>query len=247
MSRPVTPCVVRLLALAILLGAAACSRSDSAAAQGTPQPDTKASPAAAEAPVPAALSSEDRSAQPRIVFLGDSLTAGLGIGREQAVPALIQQKVREEGYAYEVINAGNSGDTSDGGLSRLDWSLSGDVAVLVVELGANDGLRGLPPERTRRNLESIITTAKQRGITVLLTGMEAPPNYGPAYTAEFRKTFPDVAASQHVALMPFFLEGVAGISSLNQADGVHPTPEGARIVADNVWRYLKPLLKKTQS
>ena len=184
---------------------------------------------------------------PRIVFLGDSLTAGLGIGKEQAVPALIQEQLQREGYAYEAVNAGNSGDTSDGGLSRLDWSLSGDVAVIVLELGANDGLRGIPPSRTRENLESIIATAKQRGISVLLTGMEAPPNYGPAYTDDFRKTFRDVAASEHVAFMPFFLEGVAGIPSLNQADGVHPTPEGARIVADNVWRYLRPLLKKTQS
>ena len=187
------------------------------------------------------------SALPRIVFLGDSLTAGLGIGKEQAVPALIQERLRREGYAYDVVNAGNSGDTSDGGLSRLDWSLTGNVAILVVELGANDGLRGLPPARTGQNLETIVDTAKQRGIRVLLTGMEAPPNYGPAYTDEFRKTFRDVAATKHVAFMPFFLQDVAGIPRLNQPDGVHPTPEGARIVADNVWRYLKPLLEKSES
>jgi len=187
------------------------------------------------------------AALPRIVFLGDSLTAGLGIGRDQAVPALIQERLQREGYQYEVVNAGNSGDTSDGGLSRLDWSLTGNVAILVVELGANDGLRGIPPARTRRNLESIVDTATQRGITVLLTGMEAPPNYGAAYTDEFRKTFRDVATANHVAFMPFFLEDVAGIPRLNQPDGVHPTPEGARIVADNVWRYLKPLMTKSQS
>jgi acyl-CoA thioesterase-1 len=184
---------------------------------------------------------------PRIVFLGDSLTAGLGIRKEQAVPAVIQARLQREGYSYEVVNAGNSGDTSDGGLTRLDWSLGGNVAILVVELGANDGLRGLPPSRTRQNLESIVEAAKQRGIAVLLTGMEAPPNYGPAYTAEFRQTFRDVATHQNVAFMPFFLEDVAGVPRLNQSDGIHPTPEGARIVADNLWRYLKPLLKKSES
>jgi len=245
MSRPVTPHLVRLLPaipIVALLATIACDRPD---AQARPEPGG-ASAVRSEAPardtaptVPAATR--------RIVFLGDSLTAGLGIGKEQAVPALIQQRLEREGYPYEAVNAGNSGDTSDGGLARLDWSLFGDVAVLVIELGANDGLRGLPPARTRQNLESIVRTAKQRGITVLLTGMEAPPNYGPDYTADFRKTFRDVATDEHVAFMPFFLEGVAGVRSLNQADGVHPTPEGARIVADNVWRYLRPLLKKTES
>jgi acyl-CoA thioesterase-1 len=181
------------------------------------------------------------------VFLGDSLTAGLGIGKEQAVPAVIQQRLRREGYAYDVINAGNSGDTSDGGLTRLDWSLAANVRILVIELGANDGLRGISPERTRRNLETVVETAKRRGIKVLLTGMEAPPNYGPAYTAQFRATFRDVAAKEQVAFMPFFLEGVAGDPRLNQADGIHPTPEGARIIADNLWHYLQPLLEKTQS
>jgi len=184
---------------------------------------------------------------PRIVFLGDSLTAGLGIAKEQAVPAVIQERLRREGYRYEVVNAGNSGDTSDGGLTRLDWSLGGNVAILVVELGANDGLRGLPPSRTRQNLETIVETARRRDIAVLLTGMEAPPNYGPAYTTEFRQTFRDVASHEQVAFMPFFLEDVAGVPRLNQADGIHPTPEGARIVADNLWRYLKPLLKKSES
>lgn len=211
---------------------------------------TESASASVAAPAPSGDSGkadEAHASLPRIVFLGDSLTAGLGIGKEQAVPALIEQRLRREGYTYDVVNAGNSGDTSDGGLTRLDWSLQGDVAVLVVELGANDGLRGISPDHTRQNLEAIIATARQRGITVLLTGMEAPPNYGPAYTAEFRKTFRQVAEHERVAFMPFYLEGVAGIPSLNQADGVHPTPEGARIVADNLWRYLEPLLKKTKT
>jgi acyl-CoA thioesterase-1 len=229
-------------AVAIALLALGCDRAGSARPE--PASTTVAAPARAE---PSATSDDARASLPRIVFLGDSLTAGLGIGKDQAVPALIGQRLRREGYAYDVVNAGNSGDTSDGGLTRLDWSLQGDVAVLVVELGANDGLRGIPPDHTRQNLESIIETARQRGITVLLTGMEAPPNYGPAYTAEFRKTFRQVAEHERVAFMPFFLEGVAGIRSLNQADGVHPTPEGARIIADNLWRYLQPLLKKTKT
>jgi acyl-CoA thioesterase-1 len=186
-------------------------------------------------------------ALPRIVFLGDSLTAGYGIEKSQAVPAVIQQRLTAEGYQYEVVNAGVSGDTSDGGVTRLDWSLDGDVQVLVIELGANDGLRGVPPARTRKNLEHIIDTAKARHITVLLTGMEAPPNYGEAYTSEFRQVFRDVAREQKVAFMPFYLEGIAGIRRLNLPDGVHPTPEGARIVATNLWRYLEPLLRKPQT
>jgi acyl-CoA thioesterase-1 len=234
--------LARVLPVLAVLSAVACERAE------TPQRQDSAAAESRQAGAHARdVASAPPAALPRIVFLGDSLTAGLGIGRDQAVPALIQQRLRREGYAYDVVNAGNSGDTSDGGLTRLDWSLSGEVAVLVIELGANDGLRGIAPERTRANLESIVTTAKRRGITVLLTGMEAPPNYGPAYTAEFRETFRQVAAKEHVALMPFFLEGVAGIASLNQPDGVHPTPEGARIVADNLWRYLEPLLMKTQS
>ena len=234
---------VRWLPLLAFLAAAACDRTQPVHETREASVPDRSSAGGADS-TPAVTSSP---ALPRIVFLGDSLTAGLGIGKERAVPALIQERLQREGYEYDVVNAGNSGDTSDGGLTRLDWSLTGNVAILVIELGANDGLRGISPARTRQNLESIVDTAKQRGITVLLTGMEAPPNYGPAYTDEFRKTFRDVAAAKHVAFMPFFLQDVAGIPRLNQPDGVHPTPEGARIVADNVWRYLKPLLKKSES
>jgi acyl-CoA thioesterase-1 len=234
--------LVRLLSALVLITAAGCAREDSPAARDAPT--TSVPPVASNTGADPAAAS---TALPRIVFLGDSLTAGLGIGKEQAVPAVIQQRLRREGYAYDVINAGNSGDTSDGGLTRLDWSLAANVRILVIELGANDGLRGISPERTRRNLETVVETAKRRGIKVLLTGMEAPPNYGPAYTAQFRATFRDVAAKEQVAFMPFFLEGVAGDPRLNQADGIHPTPEGARIIADNLWHYLQPLLEKTQS
>jgi acyl-CoA thioesterase-1 len=180
----------------------------------------------------------------RIVFLGDSLTAGLGLPREQAVPALIQERLLAEGFRYDVVNAGVSGDTSAGGLSRLDWSIEGDVAVLVLELGANDGLRGLPVVQLKSNLNEIITRARQRGITVVLTGMEAPPNYGAAYTAEFRQVFLDLAEAHDVVFVPFFLEGVAGIASLNNADGIHPNAEGAKIIAQHLWGVLEPLLEK---
>ena len=186
---------------------------------------------------------ERLAAPPRIVFLGDSLTAGLGLPREQAVPSLIQGRLDAEGLRYEVVNAGVSGDTSAGGLSRLDWSLEGDVAILVVELGANDGLRGLPVSQMKRNLSEIVTRAKQRGIAVILTGMEAPPNYGPAYTAEFRQVFRDVAGEHDVAFVPFYLEGVAGMPSLNNSDGIHPNATGARVVAKTLWRALEPVLE----
>lgn len=182
---------------------------------------------------------------PRIVFLGDSLTAGHGLAREHSVPSLIQARLDAAGYRYEVINAGVSGDTSAGGLSRLDWSLDGDVDVLVVELGANDGLRGLPVSGMKNNLTEIITRAKQRNITVILTGMEAPPNYGAVYTTEFRQVFRDLAREHDVAFVPFFLEGVAGIQSLNNSDGLHPNPAGARIIEQTIWRTLEPVLEKS--
>jgi len=182
--------------------------------------------------------------RPRIVFLGDSLTAGYGLARHESVPSLIQARLDGSGYRYEVVNAGVSGDTSAGGLSRLDWSLAGDVQVLVVELGANDGLRGLPVAAMKNNLDQIIRRAKQRGIRVLLTGMEAPPNYGAVYTREFRQAFQDLAQTHKVPFIPFFLQGVAGNPSLNIADGIHPNPAGARIVEGTIWRALQPLLAK---
>jgi acyl-CoA thioesterase-1 len=181
------------------------------------------------------------------VFLGDSLTAGLGLQPAESIPSLIQARLNEEGYRYEVINAGVSGDTSAGGLRRLDWSLQGPVELLVLELGANDGLRGLPVSQMKANLEEIITTARRRDVTVLLTGMEAPPNYGAAYTSEFREVFRELAREQHVPFVPFFLEGVAGNAALNQRDGIHPNAEGARILERNLWAAIEPLLEKQDS
>jgi acyl-CoA thioesterase I len=175
--------------------------------------------------------------------LGDSLTAGLGLSPVDAYPTGLQERINEEGLKYTVVNAGVSGDTSAGGLARLDWALDGDVRVLIVALGGNDGLRGLPTEQLAKNLSTIIERAQDRGITVVLAGMEAPPNYGRDYTVSFHKVFPGLAKKYRVALVPFLLEGVGGVASLNQADGIHPTREGARLVADNVWSVLKPVLE----
>ncbi len=181
--------------------------------------------------------------RPRVVFLGDSITAGLGLTPEQAYPTLIQQKVDAESLVYHVVNAGVSGDTSAGGLSRLEWALDGDVKVMVVALGGNDGLRGLPPEELQKNLAAIIERAQARKIAVVLAGMEAPPNFGQTYTVSFRRVYADLAKQYGIPLLPFLLQGVAGSEGLNQRDGIHPTAEGARTVADNVWTVLRPTLK----
>lgn len=177
-----------------------------------------------------------------MVILGDSLTAGLGLPADEAYPAILQRKIDAEHLNYEVVNAGVSGDTTAGGLRRLDWVLSGDVRVLVVALGANDGLRGLPPREMKENLSRIIASAKGRGVAVVLAGMEAPPNVGPEYTSAFRNVYRDLARQHGIVLVPFLLQGVAGQASLNQADGIHPNEEGARRVAEVVWSRLRPLL-----
>jgi acyl-CoA thioesterase-1 len=194
---------------------------------------------AARDPLPAVA---DVSA-PRVVILGDSLTAGLGLSMKDAYPTVLQDRINDDGLKYTVVNAGVSGDTSAGGLSRLDWALDGDVRVLIVALGGNDGLRGLPIAELTRNLSAVIERAQARGITVVLAGMEAPPNYGFEYTTGFHKVYPALAGKYHVALVPFLLEGVGGISALNQPDGIHPTAQGARMVADTVWTALKPALE----
>jgi acyl-CoA thioesterase-1 len=176
------------------------------------------------------------------VVLGDSLTAGLGLLETQSFPHLLQQKIDEEGYEFEVENAGVSGDTSAGGLRRLDWALQGQVRVLIVALGANDGLRGLSAADMKRNLSEIIDRAQERGIVVILAGMEAPPNYGQEYATAFRQAYREVALKHQVVFIPFLLDKVAGQSPLNQSDGIHPNAEGARIIAATVWSVLKPLL-----
>lgn len=176
------------------------------------------------------------------MILGDSLTAGLGLPADEAFPAILQRKIDQLHLNYEVVNAGVSGDTTAGGLRRLDWVLTGETRVLIVALGANDGLRGLPVEEIQGNLSAIISAARARRVTVLLAGMEAPPNFGSEYTTAFRRVYREVAREQGVPLIPFLLQGVAGESSLNQADGIHPNAEGARRVAEVVWPSLQPLL-----
>lgn len=174
--------------------------------------------------------------------MGDSLTAGLGLLADEAYPALLQRRLDEQGVACEVVNAGVSGDTTAGGLRRLDWALDGDVRILIVALGGNDGLRGLPVDELKKNLSEIIARAQRRHIAVLLAGIEAPPNFGDAYTTAFQQTFEELARHYKVAFVPFLLAGVAGVPPLNQRDGIHPTAEGARILANTIWSALEPML-----
>jgi len=187
------------------------------------------------------------SAAPRtVLFIGTSLTAGLGLAPEDAYPSLIERKIDSAGLGFRVVNAGVSGETSAGLLRRLDWLLRAPASVVVVETGANDGLRGFAVDSVRANIRAIVTRvrAAQPDARILLVQMEALPNFGPRYTAEFREVFPEVARETGVTLAPFLLEGVAGEARLNQADGIHPNEEGERIVAENVWRALRPVLEE---
>jgi acyl-CoA thioesterase-1 len=179
-----------------------------------------------------------------LVVLGDSLTAGLGVARDEAYPALLEARLRREGFAYRVVNAGVSGDTTAGGRRRLDWVLRAQPDLVVVALGANDGLRALPLDALRDNLTAIVTRLRAAGTRVLLAGMRLPPNYGVEYANAFAQAFAEVARATSVPLLPFLLEGVAGDPALNQADGLHPNPAGHRIMADTVWRAVRPYLQK---
>lgn len=183
-----------------------------------------------------------------ILFFGDSLTAGYGLDPAQAFPAVIQEKIHARGWNFRAINAGLSGETTAGGLRRIDWVLQRPIAVLVLALGANDALRGLPVEAAQHNLQAIIERTKKKypGVQVVLAGMQAPPNLGLDYTSRFRAMFPDLAAVHGAALVPFLLDGVGGIPALNLPDGLHPTPAGHQIVADNVWKVLEPVLQTLQ-
>ena len=181
-----------------------------------------------------------------ILFLGDSITAGYGLDTTQAFPALIQEKIETRGWPVRVVNAGQSGDTSSGGLSRIDWLLRSPVDILVLELGANDALRGVPPEVTQKNLQAIIdrVRAKYPQVKVVIAGMMVPPNMGREFSRRFNGIFPELAKRNGATLIPFVLEGVGGVRELNLADGIHPTAKGHQIVAVNVWKVLEPLLTK---
>ena len=205
-----------------------------AACREQPRPISPATP-----PTPASPS----ESVPKIVAFGDSLTAGLGLSPPESYPALLQKRLDAEGLRYEVVNAGVSGDTTAGGLRRVDWALEGDVRVVILELGANDILPGQSIEEMKKNLERIIERIKARGVGVLLAGMEAPTNSGREYGKAVHDAFESLAREQRVAFMPFFLEGVAGVPSLNQGDGIHPNAEGTRLVAETVYGSLRPVIQ----
>lgn len=225
-----------LIAVLCLVVLAACGSRESDARGDRPVPG----PAQPELPV--VVDTDD--ARPRLVILGDSLTAGLGLSVKDAYPTVLQQKLDAAGIGLRIVNAGISGDTSAGGLSRVDLALEGDVRVLLVALGGNDGLRALPVEALRGNLAAIIERGLARGVTVVLAGMEAPPNFGRDYVTAFRQVYTTLATQYGVTLIPFLLDGVAGVERLNQDDGIHPTAEGARMVADHVWPTLEPIARE---
>jgi len=193
---------------------------------------------------PAATGGAAQDAEPVIVALGDSLTAGHGVEAHEAYPARLEALLRREGYRYRVVNAGVSGDTTAGGLRRVEWVLRAHPDVAIVALGANDGLRGLSVAAMRENLERIVRRLQEAGARVLLAGMRLPPNYGAEYTREFAAAFPAVARGTGASLMPFLLDGVAARPALNQADGIHPNAAGHQAMAERLWPYLKPLLRK---
>lgn len=189
---------------------------------------------------------ETKSESKVILFFGNSLTAGMGLDPNEAFPALIQEKVDSLQLAYKVVNAGLSGETTASGKNRLDWVLNAEIAVFVLELGANDGLRGIPLEETRSNLQEIIHMVQQKSpmTTIILAGMQIPPNMGQDYTAEFKNIFPDLAKKNNIGLIPFLLEDVAGNPELNQPDGIHPTAEGQKIIANNIWPIIATAIKQ---
>ena len=196
---------------------------------------------------PGGASPSTPDTRPRIVAFGDSLTAGLGVPAEESYPAQLQRSLDALGYSYRVVNAGVSGDTTAGGLRRVPSILTNKPDVVILELGANDGLRGLSVDQTRHNLREIIQRLQEAGVGVVLAGMKLPPNYGQDYLARFEGIYPSLAKEYRLPLIPFFLEGVGGSSSLNQADGIHPTAKGYALVVEQVLKILGPLLKLPES
>ncbi|MEM8486422.1 MAG: arylesterase [Bacteroidota bacterium] len=241
---------VRILAFIFLLvtSISACQQSEA--------PVTGSAAEAADVTPPANPTASDASDTPEnvsttksILIFGDSITAGYGLSTEEAFPALIQEKLDARGWAFTVINGGLSGDTSAGGLRRIKWMLRTPVDVFVLELGGNDGLRGTPPEATRQNLQAIINEVKAANseTKIILAGMQIPPNLGQEYTEAFKDVFPDIAEANDAVLIPFLLDRVGGIPELNLPDGIHPTAEGHKLVAENVWEILEPLLMEMVS
>ena len=202
-----------------------------------PEPSSKRT----KSPITEEEESESSPATKKILFFGNSLTAGYGVEKEQAFPALIQQRLDSVGLQYSVINAGLSGETTASGVNRIEWVLREPISIMILELGGNDGLRGINPAETSKNLQQIIDLAKGKypDLKIIVAGMEAPPNMGQAYISSFRKVFKELAKTNELPLIPFLLEGVGGVPGLNLADGIHPNPEGHKIVAENVWVVLE--------
>jgi len=211
---------------------------------GSDRPSTQSDADAPETTTPTPTTAESHSStKPRVVFLGDSLTAGYGVERDEAYPALVATMLANEGLAINAVNAGQSGDTTAGGLRRLDWLLKQKPDIVIVGLGGNDGLRGVDLRDSENNLRQIITKSRASGAQVLLLGMMIPPNYGPDYTKQFQQIYPKLAQEQNVPLVPFLLENVGGEAKYNQRDGIHPTPQGHQIVAQNVAPHLRELVR----
>jgi acyl-CoA thioesterase I len=224
------------LSLALLFTFSGCEQGSTTERIETKQEVRTQSPTAAERP------KAERTKT--IVFFGNSLTAGYGLEPDQAFPALIQQRIDSLGLPYKAVNAGLSGETSAGGKSRIDWLLKQPIDVFVLELGANDGLRGIDPASTYENLGTIIDKVREQNpdVQIILAGMQMPPSMGQRYTKEFEQVFTRLAQDKDVVLIPFLLEGVAGDQALNQRDGIHPTIEGQKILATNVWSVMEPIL-----
>ncbi len=232
----------------VLAGWLSCDQSPSSTSHSEPSAlsasQSSVEQPALHEPLPATgLSSDNR---PRIVAFGDSLTAGLGISPAQSYPMQLQKRLDALGYPYEVLNAGVSGETTAGGVRRVSWILAGKPDMVILELGGNDGLRGLSLSETRSHLDAIIRRFKEAHVPVLLVGMKLPPNYGEEYTARFEAMYQELATTHALPLIPFLLEGVAGEKTLNQSDGIHPTGEGYRIVVNNVLEGLLPILNEKQ-
>lgn len=231
----------------VLSGLSGCDQSNTSTVPSSSDGLVSATPPSAEHTPPResipATPTPPPDDRPRIIAFGDSLTAGLGVTPEQSYPTQLQKQLDALGYRYQVLNAGVSGDTSAGGLRRVSWVLAGKPRVVILELGGNDGLRGLGLPETRSHLDAIIRQLKDAHVRVILAGMKLPPNYGEEYTARFEAIYRDLARLHGLPLIPFLLEGVGGEKALNQADGIHPTGEGYRIVVENVLRSLLPVLK----
>lgn len=224
----------RQVVAALALLAASCGGGTDSGRDGAATTAAESAPLRPSAP----------ASRPTALFLGTSLTAGLGVDLVQAYPALLQRKADSAGLQVEILNRGNSGETSAGALTRLDWLLQSDPKLVVIETGANDGLRGQDPDSIAANIQAIIDRIRARDTTIriALIQMEALPNLGRRYVTQFRSIYPEVARRNNIVLLPFLLDGVAGVDSLNQADGVHPTPRGQQRVAENLWPALRPLL-----